>query len=163
MFGPDLEGFFSMWSQKFNCVNWLYNNPEMISQAKIINPVKEAIRASVYVSISNCLYEQHWCISKLLLLQVYYESDVGVTEFGFVINIVIVIVVSFHLAVETLHWVYCCCYYCPCMVLWSVGFCCYISILHSIMRVTLACNESLNKGHYGANDFVPFRKVIPRP
>ena len=36
----------------------------------------------------------------------YYESDVGVTEFGFVINIVIVIVVSFHLAVETLHWVY---------------------------------------------------------
>ena len=48
-------------------------------------------------------------------MQVYYESDIGVTEFGFVINTVIVIVVSFHLAVETLHWV-CGYYYYSCVV-----------------------------------------------
>lgn len=51
-------------------------------------------------------------ICYLLNVQVYYESDIGVTEFGFVINTVIVIVVSFHLAVETLHWVCGYCYYC---------------------------------------------------
>ena len=41
-----------------------------------------------------------------IYMQVYYDSDVGVTEFGFIINTTIVVVVSFHLAVETLHWVY---------------------------------------------------------
>lgn len=34
----------------------------------------------------------------------YYHGDVGVTEFGFLLNTSIVIVVSLHLAVETLHW-----------------------------------------------------------
>ena len=32
-------------------------------------------------------------------------TDVDVTEFGFVINIIMVVVVSLHLAIETLHWV----------------------------------------------------------
>ena len=41
----------------------------------------------------------------VLSIQVYYLSDVGVTEFGFVINTALVITVSLHLAVETLHWV----------------------------------------------------------
>ena len=41
-----------------------------------------------------------------IYLQVYYDSDAGVIEFGFGINTTIVVVVSFHLAVETLHWVY---------------------------------------------------------
>ena len=54
-------------------------------------------------------------------VQVYYESDIGMAEFGFVLNTVIVIVVSFHLAVETLHWV---CtvlqYYHVCMLISSV-------------------------------------------
>lgn len=54
-------------------------------------------------------------ICYLLIVQVYYESDIGVTEFGFVINTVIVIVVSFHLAVETLHWV-CGYYYYSCVL-----------------------------------------------
>lgn len=39
-------------------------------------------------------------------LQFYYPTtDVDVTEFGFVINIIMVVVVSLHLAIETLHWV----------------------------------------------------------
>lgn len=38
-------------------------------------------------------------------LQAYYFSDVGLAEFGFLLNTSIVIVVSLHLAVETLHWV----------------------------------------------------------
>lgn len=40
-----------------------------------------------------------------LSLQAYYLSDVGITEFGFLVNTSIVIVVSLHLAIETLHWV----------------------------------------------------------
>ena len=40
-----------------------------------------------------------------LSLQTYYRTDVGVVEFGFVVNISVVIVVSLHLAVETQHWV----------------------------------------------------------
>ena len=39
------------------------------------------------------------------LLQAYYDSVVGITEFGFVINISMILTVSLHLAVETLHWV----------------------------------------------------------
>ena len=41
----------------------------------------------------------------VLAFQTYYTTNVGVTEFGFVINISVVIVVSLHLAIETLHWV----------------------------------------------------------
>ena len=46
------------------------------------------------------------CIIHFLLpSQAYYLTDVGITEFGFLINTSIVVVVSLHLAVETLHWV----------------------------------------------------------
>lgn len=48
---------------------------------------------------------RHLIINPPYLIQVYYKSDIGVTEFGFVINTVIVVVVSLHLAVETIHWV----------------------------------------------------------
>ena len=41
----------------------------------------------------------------LSLPQIYYTTDIGVSEFGFVINIIMVVVVSLHLALETLHWV----------------------------------------------------------
>ena len=34
----------------------------------------------------------------------YYESTIGIVEFGFVINISVVIVANLYLAVETLHW-----------------------------------------------------------
>ncbi len=34
----------------------------------------------------------------------YYNSDIGIVEFGFVINIAVVIVASLHLALEILHW-----------------------------------------------------------
>ncbi|CAI8040276.1 Probable phospholipid-transporting ATPase VB [Geodia barretti] len=54
------------------------------------------------LTVADAIYQS--CAVFFLSYGVYYESDVGVTEFGFVINIVIVIVVSFHLAVETLHW-----------------------------------------------------------
>ena len=37
--------------------------------------------------------------------QIYYTIDIGISEFGFVINIIMVVVVSLHLALETLHWV----------------------------------------------------------
>ena len=40
-----------------------------------------------------------------LLFQAYYTTDVGITEFGFLLNLSAVVVVSLHLAVETLHWV----------------------------------------------------------
>ena len=40
-----------------------------------------------------------------VLFQAYYTTDVGITEFGFVLNLSVVVVVSLHLAVETLHWV----------------------------------------------------------
>ena len=39
------------------------------------------------------------------MVQAYYTTDVGITEFGFVLNLSVIIVVSLHLAVETLHWV----------------------------------------------------------
>jgi len=38
-------------------------------------------------------------------MQAYRLTDVGMVEFGFLLNTSIVIVVSLHLAVETLHWV----------------------------------------------------------
>ena len=41
----------------------------------------------------------------LSLPQIYYTIDIGISEFGFVINIIMVVVVSLHLALETLHWV----------------------------------------------------------
>ncbi len=41
----------------------------------------------------------------LSLPQAYYESDIGITEFGFVINLTMVLTISLHLAIETLHWV----------------------------------------------------------
>lgn len=41
----------------------------------------------------------------LYLSQAYYFGDVGLVEFGFLLNTSIVIVVSLHLAIETLHWV----------------------------------------------------------
>ena len=44
-------------------------------------------------------------LKSVSLLQAYYFGDVGITEFGFVVNTTIAIVVSLHLAVETLHWV----------------------------------------------------------
>ena len=45
-------------------------------------------------------------LTTFLSLQFYYPAtDVDVTEFGFVINIIMVVVVSLHLAIETLHWV----------------------------------------------------------
>lgn len=40
-----------------------------------------------------------------ILCQAYYLTDIGVTEFGFLVNTSIVIVVTLHLAIETLHWV----------------------------------------------------------
>jgi len=44
-------------------------------------------------------------LTTFLSLQFYYPAtDVDVTEFGFVINIIMVVVVSLHLAIETLHW-----------------------------------------------------------
>ena len=39
------------------------------------------------------------------LLQAYYDSDVGITEYGFVINVSLILTVTLHLALETLHWV----------------------------------------------------------
>ena len=48
------------------------------------------------------------CVSfapSCVCMQAYYRTDVGIAEFGFVVNMTIVIVASFHLAVETLHWV----------------------------------------------------------
>ena len=41
----------------------------------------------------------------LSLPQIYYTIDIGISEFGFVINIIMVVIVSLHLALETLHWV----------------------------------------------------------
>ena len=46
-----------------------------------------------------------WFFSLFLLFQAYYTTDVGITEFGFLLNLSAVVVVSLHLAVETLHWV----------------------------------------------------------
>ena len=67
----------------------------------VLAVVSHAMKSISYMYIVHTHTQTHTRCT----MKVYYESDVGVTEFGFIINTTIVVVVSFHLAVETLHWV----------------------------------------------------------
>ena len=58
--------------------------------------------------------------------QAYISTDVGVAEFGVVINFSIVITTSLHLALETMHWVCVLCGLCTgyvCCVDYALGMC----------------------------------------
>lgn len=59
-------------------------------------------RAQFWLVVLDALYQSG--VVFFIAFGAYYLSDVGVAEFGFLLNTSIVIVVSLHLAVETLHW-----------------------------------------------------------